>query len=103
MCSPAKQELIERKAAFYMDILNRVFISREFNEDLMENMDETHFLINMDNKKTFAFREDKVIKYSNVISSGEWISMCFKISSGVSSKIQVPFFIFKNNISSYPI
>jgi hypothetical protein len=50
----------------------------------MKNMDETHFLVNVDNKRTFAFRGEEVIKYFYVVFGGEGISICMKISRDVS-------------------
>jgi len=57
-----------------MGELSRGFESGELNEDLVENVDETYFIINIDNDRTLGFRGDG-IKYANVISSGVGITM----------------------------
>ncbi|CAM6101105.1 unnamed protein product [Calypogeia fissa] len=57
--SPVKIEFIEHSVAYHMGQLSWGFASGELNEDLMENMDETHFIVNMDNKKTLGFRGTK--------------------------------------------
>ena len=36
----------------------------------MENIDETHFVVNLDNGHTLGFREDTTIKYVEVVSDG---------------------------------
>ncbi|KAL3676321.1 hypothetical protein R1sor_026269 [Riccia sorocarpa] len=40
--------------------------SGRLDENLVENIDETHFLINMDNGRTLGFRGDTQVKYANV-------------------------------------
>ena len=58
-----------------MGELSRGFENGELNEDLIENVDEIHFIINMDNGKTLEFREDDTVKYADVVSSGVGITM----------------------------
>ena len=41
----------------------------------IENVDETHFIINMDNGKSLGFRGDDTIKYADVVSGGVRITM----------------------------
>ena len=55
MVSPVKQDHIEKTIAYHMGELRRGFESGDLNEDLLCNMDETHFLINCDNGRTLGF------------------------------------------------
>jgi hypothetical protein len=56
-CSPEKERQIEMNTAYHLGVLQRGFQSRVFNENLMENLDETHFTVNMDNGYTLGFRK----------------------------------------------
>ena len=73
------------------------------DEILVENVDETHFIINMDNGKTLGFRGDNDVKYADVVSGGVGMTMVVRLTGGPSSKICAPFMIFQNDNSSYPI
>ena len=48
-CSPKKELQIERATAYHLGVLHRGFETGDFDKDLMENVDETHFVINLDN------------------------------------------------------
>ena len=39
----------------HLGILYRRFVLEEYNENYIENLDETHFVINIDNGKTLGF------------------------------------------------
>lgn len=68
--------------------------SGELDENYQENMDEIHFLINMNNGRTLGFRGDREVKYAEVVSGGVPITMTVKITGGVHAKICTPFLIF---------
>ena len=55
--SPIKQAYIEQIVAYHMGELSRGFESGELNEDLIEDVDESHFIINMDNGKLWDLDE----------------------------------------------
>ena len=52
MVSPEKREQIENEVAFHLGTLKRGFELGTIDEDFIENADETHFLVNMDNGRT---------------------------------------------------
>ena len=56
----------------------------------MENIDETHFFINMDNGRTLGFRGDSNVKYADVVAEGEAMTMVVRLQVviGQSSKRQ---------------
>ena len=54
-CSPEKEAQIKMSAAYHLGVLHRGFQSGQFDENLLENVDETHFSINMGNSKTLGF------------------------------------------------
>jgi hypothetical protein len=43
---------------YHLGVLQRGFQSREFDENVMENLDETHLVVNLDNGHTLGFRGD---------------------------------------------
>ena len=69
----------------------------------MENIDETHFVVNMDNDKTLRFSDDTLVKYAKVVSSGDSMTMVVQIFGGRSSMVEAPMLIFTNPNSNYPI
>ena len=56
------------QTAYHMGVLHKGFLSRIFQEHLMKNLDEIHFVINLDNDKTLGFCGDTTIKYVNIVS-----------------------------------
>ena len=61
-------------------MLKRGFDSCLFDENLMENIDETHFVVNMDNGRTLGFWGDTSTKYAEVVSSGDSMTLVVRIS-----------------------
>ena len=41
----------------------------------MENINKTHFIVNMDNSRTLGFWDDTSVKYTEVVSSGDSMTM----------------------------
>ena len=101
--SPAKERHIRMLVAFHLGTLYQGFLSGEYNENYMENVDETHFLINVDNKKTLGFCGDQAVKYLDVVSGGEAMTMVVRVTGGVRGKIMAPLIIFTNATSAYAI
>ena len=89
--------------AYHLGILHRGFASGEFDENLIENIDETHFSINMDNDKTLGFRSDTSIKYADVVAGGEAMTMVVRILGGHRAMIEAPMLIFTNPNGNYPL
>ena len=102
-CSLEKELQIEWATVYHLGLLQRGFGTRIFDENLMENVDETHFAVNLDNGRTFGFRDDTTIKYPEVVSGGESMTMVIRISGGRRSMIEAPMLIFTNSSSNYPI
>jgi hypothetical protein len=83
-CSPGKELQIEMQAGHHLDVLQRGFQTGIFDENLIENIDETHFVVNMDNGHTLGFRGDTTVKYADVVSGGDTMTMVVRISEGAS-------------------
>ena len=54
-CSLEKELQIERATAYHLDMVYRSFKSGVFDDNLMENVDETHFVVNLDSGRTLGF------------------------------------------------
>lgn len=101
--SPARQLQIDRSIAYHLGVLKRGFDSGEFNEDTIENADETHFVFNLDNGKTLAFIGDREVRYADVVSGGQPITMMVRLTGGKNATICPPMLVFQNVNRSYPI
>ena len=53
--------------AFHVDVLHSSLMNTTRDEILMENINEIHFVINMDNMRTFGFKDDSAMFYVKVI------------------------------------
>ena len=49
---PQKEIHINMSIAYHLGELHRGFTSGELDENLIENIDETHFIVNSDNGRT---------------------------------------------------
>lgn len=68
------------------------------DENLTENVDETHFIINVDNGMTLDFRGDNDVKYADVVSGGIGMTMVVRLTAGPEAIICAPFMIFQNDV-----
>ena len=102
-CSPEKELHVQKTIAFHLGELHRGFASGDIDENLIENMDETHFVVNVDNGRTLGVRGDNDVKYADVVSGGEGMTMMVPITGGAASLIQAPMIIFMNKNRNYPI
>jgi hypothetical protein len=102
-CSLGKELQIEMQAVHHLGVLQRGFQIGIFDENLIENIDETQFVVNMDNGHTLGFRGDTTVKYADVVSGGDSMTIVVRISGGRRSFIEASMFIFTNENSTYPI
>ncbi|KAG6943440.1 hypothetical protein JG687_00018465 [Phytophthora cactorum] len=78
-------------------------VTSRLDKNAVENIDETHFMIDFDNGKTLGFVGEKKVKYDDVVSGGEGMKMVVRIYGGPSRYIHPPMMIFTNANRSYPI
>ena len=93
-CNLEKERQIEMNSTYHLGILQRRFQSGIFNKNLMENLDEIDFTRNMNNGRTLGFRENTIIKYTDVVASGHIITIVIRISGGPRSMVEAPMLIF---------
>lgn len=93
MISTAKQLDIEKRVAFQFGEVWREFGKGMLNEDLVETIDETHFVVNFDTGKTLGFASSEDVKYSDVVSGGHGITMLVRLTGGRETRIMPAFII----------
>nr|KAE8934151.1 hypothetical protein PF009_g15863 [Phytophthora fragariae] len=101
--SPEKTAEIEKSVAVHLGELKRGFDSGKYDENAIENIDEAHFVIDFDNGKALGFGGETQVKYADVVSGGEGITMVVRISGGPSGHIHPPMMIFANPNRSHPV
>ena len=101
--SPSQTAFIERNVSYHLGCLQRLFDAKLLDENLVENMDETHFVFNMDNGKTLGFRGSTKVNYADVVSGCDGFTMVLRLRGGVGAKLMQPFLIFKNRDRNYPM
>lgn len=69
----------------------------------MDNIDEMHIIINLDNGKTFGLFGAQEGKYTDIMSGVQGITMLVRPAGGLNSKIMSAFLIFQNANRSYSI
>ena len=69
---------------YHLVVLHRGFKNKGFDEILMENVDATHFFINLDNGCTLGSMDNTIVKYAEVVSGGDSITMVIRIFWGVN-------------------
>lgn len=69
--SPIKKAFIEIEVVYCKGTVGKDIRSGLVNENDVENADETHFLVNGDNGRTFRFCGDPNVKYADVSVAGK--------------------------------
>lgn len=67
------------------------------------NVDQTHFIINIDNGITLGFFGTSNLKYIDVVSGGKGFNLLLRLSGGNDETIEALFMIFKNVDRNYTI
>lgn len=68
----------------------------------MKNTNETHFVVNMDNKQTIGFIENSYLKYSDVFSGEENMGIVVRVRGGTNAYLLAAFLIFKSSCTIVP-
>ena len=92
-----------KETARHLRILKKALQSGEVDETDLSNADETHFVVNMYNGKTLGIAGHQEVRYADVTSAGEGMTMLVRLSGGKNAMIQPPLMVFKNQNRNYPI
>lgn len=68
--------------AYHLGLVSKPFQIGELDEDMVENVDETHFLVSMDNGRSFSFLSCEEVKYADVSSGGEGMKLMVRNKGG---------------------
>lgn len=101
--SVEKQSSTERAVAYYLGKVQQAFDSGVLDDDLVLNINETHFVINMDDEKTLEMKGATSVKYHDVVSGGEGVTLELTLRGKSRVSIEVLMLIFHNTNRSYPI
>ena len=102
-CSVEKELQIEIGVAYHLGVLQREFQSGEFDENVMENLDETYFVVNLNNGHALGFRGEISVTYVEVVLGRDSMTMIVRIFGGRHFMIEAPMLIFTNAHKNYPI
>lgn len=80
--STAKTVELEKEVAHHLRVLRKRFEWGDIDKDNVSDVDETHFVLNMDNGRTFRFTSDEHMRYADVTSGGESLTMIVRRSRG---------------------
>lgn len=100
---PVSETHIERDVAFHLWFMKQLLTSGDVEENDVENADETHFIINVDNGRTLGFYGEYEVKCADVVSGSEVITMIVPLRVGWDSKFQPPLMGFMNMSRRYPV
>lgn len=82
------------KVHYHLGKVSRDFLSSELDEYFVENVDETHFIVNMNNGRHLEFVWCEEVKYADVSSGGEGITMRVRSTGGKNASIHPLFIVF---------
>jgi hypothetical protein len=86
--------------SFLHSFSQAIFYSNE-NPDI--SPDETHFVINMDNRRTLGLSGDKSVRYQDVIRGGQGMTIIVQISIGKGAVVWQPLLVSQNVSRFYPM
>jgi len=105
----ANTSLSAAKVQYYKKCMAHMLgnIKRDYDNGLqeknVENLDETHLVVDMDNGRVLDFQGSKRVTYAEVSSACQGFTAVIRISGDNGGKIETPMVIFQNADSSYPI
>ena len=65
---------------YHLGCVKRLFDLHDLDENFVNNIDETHFLVNMDNGITITTKVIKNVKYADVVSGGDVMTLVVRIT-----------------------
>ena len=101
--SIARTAYIEKHVSYQLVRLKELFEDGTLDENYVENMDETHFVFNMDNHYTLGIRGVDSVNYADVVGGADAFTMVLRLRGGPNARLEAPFIIFKNRNSNYPM
>ena len=101
--SPSHTRTIEKRVAYYLGFLQRSFMANLYEKNMVENMDETHFIFNMGGSKTLGLRGSANVNYADVVGGADGLKIVLRLRGGCNAKLMNPFIIFRSRDRNYPM
>ncbi|POM60020.1 hypothetical protein PHPALM_31168 [Phytophthora palmivora] len=106
--SNEKKREIHSSVGTHLGELKRLFDDNLIDPSRLCNMEESHFVIDLDDGRTLDFRGVKHVKCCSIVSGTDvfnlpWGQEFTKNLGGANSRIICPMLIFRNKNSNYPI
>ncbi len=86
-----------------MGNIAREFQNGSFDENAVENVDETHFVYDMNDRYCLSRKGSQSVSCLDMVSGGELITIVLRIAGGANAVLAPPFPIFRNRLAIYPI
>ena len=99
--SPSHTAFMERKVLSHLRCLQRRFESKLLDENMVDNLDETHFIFNMDSHKRLGFCGSNKVKYADKFSRCDDFSLVLRLRDDIDAKLMHLFLIFENRNRNY--
>lgn len=80
--------------------MSRQFQSDALDQDTVENIDETQFMVNMDNGRTLGFVGDDSTNCADVVSGGVGMTIMVRITEGEHARIETLFIILEKTVTT---
>lgn len=71
-----------------MGMVRHMLLEGCVDENDVGNADETHLIINVENGRTLGFAGMSDMKYADVVSGGEGVTMLLRLSDGRDARIE---------------
>ena len=81
----------EKHVSYQLGRLKALFEDGTLDENYVENMDETHFVFNMDNHYTLGIRGVDSVNNDDVVGGEDGFTMVLSIRGGLNTKLEAPF------------
>jgi hypothetical protein len=93
-------EQMKREEARHLGVLKRDFESGALDENCVENGDETHFVINLDNGRILGAFDETEIRYTDVVSGGIGMTMLVRVAGGARAQLQPCFLCYSSPLAT---
>lgn len=100
--SPEKTCALDKYVAHHLGHLKLGFENVELDEECISIANVTHVVINIDDGRTLGFENDQDIRYADITSGSEGMTIIVRINSRVNARISPRIIIFKNRKTKFP-
>lgn len=98
MNSSLKQEKWEREVELHLVVVSRAFWNEELDDDVVEIVDETHFIVEMNHGRELLFLRSLAFNYPKCSFGGDEMTMIVRIRGRKNALKKPRFTVFKTNL-----